>query len=175
MTIARPRSNRMRWPMPPGMPHLAEPILNGLSQLLARRHGAVLERLADFAGATCLIVPRDLPYRLLLTLQPPPAAPRLRFAKAGDTARARAVIRAEMLTLLRLLEGKLDGDALFFSRELVVEGDMEVVVALRNAVDDADIDLIADIASILGPLSAPTEQVARRLIAAGARLRRALA
>lgn len=174
MSIARSSPEFARWPLPPGAKSLAEPVLNGLARLLARRHNAVLERLADFAGASCLIVPRDLPYPLLLTLQPPPAAPHLRFARAADAQHARATIHADLLTLFQLLEGKLDGDALFFSRDLVVEGDMEVVVALRNAVDDAGIDLVADVTSMLGPFSSTAEHLARRLITLGGHLHRSL-
>jgi predicted lipid carrier protein YhbT len=172
ISIARSLPNLARWPLPPGAKSLAESVLNGLARLLARRHSTVLERLADFAGASCLIVPHDLPYPLLLTLQAPPAAPHLRFATPADATQARATIRADMLTLLQLLEGKLDGDALFFSRDLVVEGDMEVVVALRNAVDDAGIDLVADVVSLLGPFSSPAERLARHLISLGSRLHR---
>jgi len=41
--------------------------------------------------------------------------------------------------MIELLEGRADGDALFFSRTLTVEGDMEAVVALRNAIDGSEI------------------------------------
>jgi predicted lipid carrier protein YhbT len=151
-------------PLPPGAGPIAEILLNRLSQLLARRHGTVLDRLAEFAGTRCLIVAQDMPYPLLLTLQTPPAAPRVTLLSPRDQRNADAVIRADILTLLRLLQGKLDGDALFFSRDLIVEGDMNVVVALRNAVDEAGIDLIADIAAQFGPLAAPAERIARRAI-----------
>ena len=49
-----------------------------------------------------------------------------------------------------LIDGSYDGDALFFSRDLVVEGDIEAVIALRNAIDDAGVDLVADTAALLG-------------------------
>src|SRR5690606_37921138 len=85
-------------------------------------------------------------------------------------AAARAVIRADFPTLLQLLEGRIDGDALLFSRDLAVEGDMEVVVALRNALDGAGIDLVADLASLFGPFAAPAESAARQAIRLGGRL-----
>ena len=71
------------------------------------------------------------------------------------TPAADAAIRGALKTLVDLLEGRLDGDALFFSRELAIEGDTEAVVALRNAVDDAEIDLAEDVLSVLGPASRP--------------------
>lgn len=157
----------------PGPRHLAEAALNRLAALLARRHAGMLERLADFAGATCLIVPRDLPAAFLLTLQPAPQPPWLELVDAAATE-ARATIRADLATLLQLLEGRIDGDALFFSRDLTVEGDMEVVVALRNAVDDAGIDLIGDAASACGPFATTAEQLGRRLSGTAARLHRHL-
>lgn len=157
----------------PGPRHLAEAALNRLAGLLARLHAGMLERLADFAGATCLIVPRDLPVAFLLTLQPAPQPPRLELVDATATE-ARAIIRADLATLLQLLEGRIDGDALFFSRDLTVEGDMEVVVALRNAVDDAGIDLIGDTAAACGPFATTAEQLGRRLSGTAARLHRHL-
>jgi len=158
----------------PGPRHLAEAALNRLASLLAHRHTGMLERLSNFAGATCLIVPYDLPTAFLLTLQPAPQPPRLELADAAATG-ARATIRADLTTLLQLLEGRIDGDALFFSRDLTVEGDMDVVVALRNAVDDAGIDLIGDAAAACGRLAIPVERLGRRLSGTAVQLHRRLA
>ncbi|MCW0234608.1 MAG: SCP2 sterol-binding domain-containing protein [Ferrovibrio sp.] len=159
----------------PGTRHLAEMLLNRLAGLLARRHAGMLDRLADFAGATCLIVPRDLPAAFLLTLQPAAQPPQLELVDPACVTDARATIRTDLATLLKLLEGRIDGDALFFSRDLMVEGDMEVVVALRNAVDDAGIDLIGDSAAACGPFAAPAEKLGRHMAGMAARLHRRLA
>lgn len=59
------------------------------------------------------------------------------------------------MALLNLLDGKVDGDALFFSRSLTVEGDTEALLTLRNAMDSDDIDLIREILSSFGPLQTP--------------------
>jgi predicted lipid carrier protein YhbT len=56
-----------------------------------------------------------------------------------------------------LVHGAYDGDALFFSRDLVVEGDTGAALALRNAVDDAGLDLSQEIASVTGPLARPLQ------------------
>lgn len=157
----------------PGPRHLAEAALNRMADLLARRHTGMLERLSDFGGATCLIVPRDLPAAFLLTLRAA-KPPRLELVDAAAT-QARATICADLVTLLQLLEGRIDGDALFFSRDLTIEGDMDVVVALRNAVDDAGIDLIDDAASACGPMAATVERLARRLSGTATRLHQRLA
>lgn len=129
---------------------------------MLRRHRGVFERLADLANPTFLIDPVDLPVSLLLDAGLP--APRLTVLRDGDAAPSppAAAIRGSLPALIELLEGRTDGDALFFSRVLTVEGDMAAVVALRNAVDGADIDLVDDLLWPLGPLGAP----ARRLVAA---------
>lgn len=135
---------------------------------MLRSHRSVFERLADIANPVFLIDPVDLPVSLLLDAGLP--APRLTVLREGDAppVAPAAAIRGSLPALIELLEGRTDGDALFFSRSLAVEGDMAAVVALRNAVDGADIDLIGDLLRHLGPLGAP----ARRLVAGATALYR---
>jgi ubiquinone biosynthesis protein UbiJ len=76
--------------------------------------------------------------------------------------------------LIRLLDGRLDGDALFFSRDLMIEGNMEAVVTLRNAVDGAGIDLLDDLLSVFGPLRGPARLVAGGALSIFARMERDL-
>ncbi|MCH8036113.1 MAG: SCP2 sterol-binding domain-containing protein [Proteobacteria bacterium] len=72
---------------------------------------------------------------------------------------AAATIRGSLLSLIDLLEGRVDGDALFFSRDLVIEGDTEAVLTLRNAIDGAGIDLVEIAASALGPFAGLARRV----------------
>ena len=135
---------------------------------LVRAHRQVFERLDGLAVPDFMIDPVDLPLRFHLGTALP--SPRLRVlgedeAPAGPVA---ATIRGPLPALIDLLEGRVDGDALFFSRTLAVEGDMGAVVALRNAVDGAEISLVDDILRPLGPVGAP----ARHLLNAGAALYR---
>ncbi len=141
-------------PLPPV---LLQPLLNLAMEMVWRRHRSLFERLADLSEAVFLIDPLDLPF--VLELRPDLERPRLTARKRSAGNEAIATIRGPLLSLIALLEGRIDGDALFFSRELAVEGDIEAVVALRNAVDDAEIDLVADLASLLGPLAAPARRV----------------
>ena len=127
--------------------------------LLRRRHPRLFQRLGAQAQARFLIEPVDLPFRFLLA--PDPAAPALRVLGPAAAPGATATIRGPLSVLVDLLEGRLDGDALFFARELAIEGDTEAVVALRNAVDGAGIDLIADLLAPLGPLAAPAARLVR--------------
>ena len=137
---------------------------------MLRRHKGVFERLESLANPVYLIDPVDLPVSLLLDAALP--APRLTVLRDGDAVPAppAAAIRGALPALIELLEGRTDGDAMFFSRTLTVEGDMAAVVALRNAVDGADIDLAEDLLRPLGPLGAPVRRLAA---AAGALYRRA--
>ena len=142
---------------------MLQPALSAAMAAMKRRHPDIFERLADLGEPRYLIDPVDLPFVFLL--RPDREAPTLTAASGAEGFEATATIRGPLLVLIDLLEGRLDGDALFFSRELVVEGDTEAVVALRNAVDGADIDLLSDVLSLLGPFAGPARVAAGGAIA----------
>lgn len=125
----------------------------------ARRHPGMFARLGDQAGKRFLIEPTDLPFVVVMT--PRAEDPELLVVRPGEEPQADARIAGPLGALVGLIHGAYDGDALFFSRDLTVEGDMSAVVALRNALDDAEIDLVAEAAAVLGPLASPAEQVGR--------------
>lgn len=154
--------------MRPVPPLVLQPALNAAMAAMKRRHPEVFERLADLDGPRYLIDPVDLPFVFLLRLDL--EAPILTAAKDAEEVEATATIRGPLVALIDLLEGRLDGDALFFSRRLVVEGDTEAVVALRNAVDGAEIDLLSDLLSVLGPFAGPARVLAGGAITLFARL-----
>lgn len=147
-------------PLPP---QLLQPMLNGVVAVLHSRHHGLFERLSCLSKPIFLIDPTDLP--LVFILDADQNHPRLTAARKSDD-RAAAIIRGPLLTLLYLLEGRIDGDALFFSRTLSIEGDTEAVVALRNAIDDTDIDLKDDLLASIGPLAPPV----RHALGLGGRL-----
>jgi len=68
-------------------------------------------------------------------------------------------ISGPLSAFLGMMHGAYDGDALFFSRDLTVEGDTEAALALRNAIDDAELDLAAELQTLAGPLRAPLAAV----------------
>ncbi|VAW07109.1 hypothetical protein MNBD_ALPHA01-1506 [hydrothermal vent metagenome] len=134
--------------------------LNRLLQHVARRiqnnHPAILDRLRPLTGTTFLIRPTDMPHAIRMTV--------------GDghmdchiedefLAPADVTITGPLLSLIDMMDGKLDGDALFFSRSLTVEGDTEALLTLRNAIDSDDIDLRAEILAAFGPLEKPAAAV----------------
>jgi predicted lipid carrier protein YhbT len=142
----------------PVRPTLLQPLFDALLDVVRRRHPDIMERMEPYADRVVCIDPTDLPFAILL--EPNPAQPRLTVRREVDSAEVSATVRGPLEMLIALAEGKVDGDALFFSRRLVVEGDTEVVVALRNAIDGAGIDLVEDVAAVLGPLGRPVRLVA---------------
>lgn len=144
------------WPIPSVLWNTA------CNQFLGRvlhHHPGLFERLSAAGKPVFLIDPTDLPLSFLLDTDP--LAPSLRVLKANDQAISDAVIRGKLSVLLALMQGSTDGDALFFSRSLEIEGDTEAVLALRNAIDDAEIDLIELLTSVAGPFQVPAAAAAR--------------
>lgn len=137
----------------PLSPSRLQPLFDAMLKMIRRRHPDILERMADYGDKAVCIDPVDLPFVILL--EPDPEDPRLTVRRSVEPGEAAATIHGPLELLIALAEGKVDGDALFFSRRLVIEGDTEVVVALRNAIDGAGIDLIDDISRELGPLARP--------------------
>lgn len=135
-------------PLPPQPLGLA---LSALSRRLSARHAGLLRRMGDYAEHAVLIDPTDVPFVLRLE---PAAGPRLTAHRRGDAPAAAARIAGPLSALTGMMHGRYDGDALFFSRDLVIEGDTEVVLALRNALDDAELDLATELAALAGPLGA---------------------
>ena len=153
----------------PVSPSLLQPVFDAMLKVVRKRHPDILDRMADFAESAVCIDPVDLPFVILL--EPNPADPRLIVRRAVDPAEVAATIRGPLETLIALAEGKVDGDALFFSRQLLIEGDTEVVVALRNAIDGAGIDLVEDLTSVLGPFARPARRVAESALEVASHLR----
>ncbi len=143
-------------PLPPA---LAQPLIDRALRVVEAGHPDLFSRLAGHGVADFLIDPVDLPWAFRLELAQWPALTAMRKEDASAHP-SRATIRGPLLALIDLLEGRRDGDALFFSRDLKVEGDTEAVVALRNALDDAEIDLLADLLRPLGPFAGPTRRAA---------------
>lgn len=132
---------------------LLQPLFDRMAAHVARAKPEVFERLGPHAGKRFLVDPIDLPFVLLL--QPRPHAPSLKPYRRSERPLHDAGIAGTFLDLLDMIDGRLDGDALFFSRDLRVTGDTEAVVALRNALDDLDGSVVDTVTGAFGPLSAP--------------------
>ncbi len=129
--------------------------LTGFARRLAARHPGMFRRLGQHGRARFVLDPTDLPVSMLL--EPRDGAPRVRLSRRPLPCDAR--IAGPLAALLGMVHGAYDGDALFFSRDLVIEGDTAAVLALRNAIDDAELDLSAEAQAMSGPFAAPVERL----------------
>lgn len=130
---------------------------------IAKDHPDFFDRLDEYAQKSFVVVPTDLDWVAALTFHNNKV--QVRLSRSLDTFPNRDVtITAPFLCMLSLMDGEQDGDALFFSRDLTIEGDTEAVLALRNALDDAEIDFVAEAAKIAGPLSAPVETSTKTIL-----------
>ena len=124
-------------------------LLGALVRRMSRDNPALLRRLGAYRGRRYLIDPADLPFVLLLDTGLPGIAAHRRDRPPAHDARITGLLSA----FLAMMHGSEDGDALFFSRDLMIEGDTEAVLALRNAIDDAELDLAATLGQVSGPLA----------------------
>jgi predicted lipid carrier protein YhbT len=130
--------------------------LGAVLQRICRRHPHLFERLGTHRGKRFGIQPTDLPFAFVIRATTP--SPHLTVVREFP-ADLDARISSSLFNLLALVEGRLDGDALMFSRQLIVEGDVEAVLALRNAIDNARIDFAAEIGSLFGLLGGLAQQI----------------
>ncbi len=113
------------------------PLLTQALRSLARRRPEAFDRLGEFSKAHFLIDPTDLPFAFHVV--PDGSATTVRATDKSDPTPSDVVIRGPILLLLGILDGSLDGDALFFHRAISVSGRTEAVVALRNTIEDAEL------------------------------------
>lgn len=124
--------------------------LRRMMRALPRRHPGLAARLAEMAGKRLLIAPDELPYAFLLDF--PDGKLAITLLDIGAAPATDARMRGPLRLFYDLVRGGRDGDALFFSRELTVAGDMAAAVMLRNAMDGAGVDLFAEFLDLPGPL-----------------------
>lgn len=133
---------------------LPRPVISGLvrrlTRTLPRRQPMLVRRMAELAGKCILIEPDELPYAFLIDF--PGGAVRIALVGREAAPESDAQMRGPLPLFYDLVRGGSDGDALFFSREMAVTGDMAAAVALRNALDGAGVDLFAAFLDLPGPL-----------------------
>jgi predicted lipid carrier protein YhbT len=148
---------------------LLQPVFDRIAAHVARSRPELFARLGPHTRKRYLIDPTDIPF--VLVLVPDAARPCLKAYRRYENPAHDACIAGGFFNLLEMIDGALDGDALFFSRDLHVSGDTEAVVALRNALDDFDGSVVDSVVESLGPLSRPAALTlsALRAIRAGSR------
>jgi predicted lipid carrier protein YhbT len=103
----------------------------------ARRRPDLFERLGEHRQASYLIAPTDLSFAFRVI--PDGASSVVSITTASAQPASDVLIRGPIMALLGLLDGTFDGDALFFHRTLSISGRTEAVVALRNAIENAEL------------------------------------
>lgn len=155
-----------RMTLPPLFLVPLQPILARIARRIAAENPSMFNRLGPWVGADFIIDPVDLPFAL--HLRPDREAPVLRAVARRVLPDHVAHISGRFLDLLELVDADLDGDALFFSRALVISGNTEAVVSLRNALDDVDGSIAERVAAMFG---APGRMALSALRRAGERAR----
>jgi O2-independent ubiquinone biosynthesis accessory factor UbiT len=135
----------MRGSLPPVAARIAGlfplmPLEAGLRLLIARAlaiRPSLAERLSEYDGRVFAIDPSDCPFAFLVT----PRAGKAEVETVRDLEGAKydARIKAPLIVLMGMVDGSYDGDALFFSRDLSIDGDTGAVLALRNALENAEL------------------------------------
>jgi O2-independent ubiquinone biosynthesis accessory factor UbiT len=129
-------------------------VIDILMSRMHKRHSRLFQNLEKLKSATVRINPTDVSHRFVLAFGKKGVS--LTVANLEDFV-CDAEIKGDLEALLNMLEGRLDGDQLFFSREIEITGKTDVVVALRNTLDREEINLLDDITSPLGPFKQPAQ------------------
>lgn len=140
---------------------LLQPLLAHVLRRVVATYPELPQRLGPHRTARFLIDPTNLPFVLLL--KPDPEDLVFRACPRGDPPSHDARIAAGFLSLLRLVDCREDGDAMFFARDLDISGNTEAVVSLRNAVDDVEGSVAATAADALGLPGRVALELLRRL------------
>jgi len=149
-----------RW-RPPLPLFALQPVLRRIINRIARDNPDMFGRLGPHFSANYVIDPTNLPF--VLMLRPDPDDLMLIARRRDDIPAHDARISGSFLDLLMLVDGDLDGDALFFARELSITGNTEAVVCLRNALDDVDGSIAEKVADMFGPLGRGALATLRRV------------
>ncbi|MCL2567409.1 MAG: SCP2 sterol-binding domain-containing protein [Alphaproteobacteria bacterium] len=138
-----------------------QPFLDKSLKIMQEKHPRIFERLSgeefDF-----IIDATDLPF--VFYLKPSLTSPVLKAIHRSEHVNVAATIKGSLSNLLQLFEGNADGDAMFFSNELVIEGSTAASVALRNAVDGEDMNIIADLSSMAAPFENAAKKIGNKTV-----------
>jgi predicted lipid carrier protein YhbT len=124
-----------------------------------KQHPGLFDRLGCHASKRYRFTPADLDWSFVIR----PSLRHIKVYRKDKAPPVDAAASVPMVTLLALLEGRLDGDAVFFARSLTLTGDMEAMLALRNALDDCGFDLPTDLSLAAGPFAPVFRQLAERV------------
>ena len=144
-----------------------------LNRAMRRRHPRLVANFARLDPAVVHVFPADMPHRFAIAF----GGGKMDVSVLLDAAPKPpdAEIRGNLMALIDLLEGRIDGDAMFFSREIEITGSTAVIVALRNTLDREEILITDEIAAMFGPFERPARRIAHRIDSAIGRARARIA
>lgn len=128
-------------------------IVEGVVRQMERRHPKLFKNLAELPTAIVHLCPTDLPHAFVLKTGQQPVFFGVLDDQSAKIPNAR--VAGTLEALIDMLEGRADGDTLFFSRDIQVTGDTAVIVGLRNTLDREEIALYDEILALCGPFEKP--------------------
>ncbi len=134
-------------------------IINKFVDKLVADNPEFITRLSCIDSPSWCIVPTDLPFVFYISIAEVDETEKLNvdvYKKDELYPTAKATIYASIVHLIQMMSGQTDGDAMFFGRDLHIEGSTEAVVALRNAMDGSGIDIeekIVEYSGIFAPVA----------------------
>ena len=132
----------LRWPI--------EQLLTLGLRRVAWRLPDIFQRLGVFQKAVFVLLPDAWP--VAFELSPRARQGTVRIARATHRPPGATYIYGPLPALLGLFDGSIDADSAFFSRDIIVEGDIQAVMALHNALEAADLTM-ADLLGFAPPSS----------------------
>lgn len=123
--------------LPPAAGAPLGPLLTLSLRSFARRRPELFERLGEHSSARFLVDPTDLPFAF--SVVPNGSSAVVHVMSGCKSVISDVVVRGPIMALLGILDGTFDGDALFFHRTISISGRTEALVALRNAIEDAEL------------------------------------
>lgn len=136
-------------------------ILARMVKGIARRRPELFARLGPHVASAYVIDVAELPF--VLRLKPDPQAPELSAHRRWENVAASARIAGPFIDLFRIIDGRGDSDAMFFSGSIKISGDTEAATCLRYALDDLEGSVVEDLMEMGGPLLLPAHLILRRL------------
>jgi predicted lipid carrier protein YhbT len=130
--------------------------VNVVLMRMRTRYPRLFKNLEQLPPAKVYIEPIDLSHRFILEIGQAPVL--IRVVKECSSS-VDAHISGSLESLVAMLEGKVDGDTLFFSRDITITGNTAVVVALRNTLDREEINILDSIISLCGPFANSAKNV----------------
>jgi predicted lipid carrier protein YhbT len=136
-------------------------ILSRMVKGIAKRRPEFFARLGPHIDSSYAIDVTELP--VVLLLKPNPRNPEMTAHRRSEKIASDASIAGPFMDLFKVLDGRGDSDAMFFSGNIKVSGNTEAAVCLRYALDDLDGSVIEDLLHMGGPALMPAHLLLQKL------------